>query len=153
MIVQLGAIRTRDTRDIEAAFRERAAQIRQQVAERIADVIIDASPVDTGTYIMAHAAGVGALPEIETRSSHGKPRGRSRAQFQALARHNLKRSVSARAIQASTEVWFRNRALHAAQVEYLGWNGTPAYYVYARASAEAQQFIRDAVASAGGTVR
>ena len=153
MIVQVGAIRTRDTRDIEALFKAHAVQIRQQVVERIADSIIDSSPVDTGTYIMAHAAGVGALPEIESRSSHGKPRGRSKPQFQALARNNLKRSVSARALQASTEVWFRNRALHAAQVEYLGWNGTPAYHVYARAGAEAEQFIRDAVASAGGTVR
>lgn len=149
MIVQVGAIRTRDTRDLEAQFKARAARIRQQVAERIVDVIINASPVDTGTYIMAHVAGQGASPEIESRSSHGKPRGRSKAQFAALARNNLRRSVSAAAIQASNEIWFRNRALHAASVEYLGWKGAPAYHVYAVASAAAAQIIRDVMMRGG----
>jgi hypothetical protein len=153
MIVQVGAIRTRDTRDLAAQFQERAAMIRQQIAERIVDVIIDGSPVDTGTYIMAHVAGQGASPEVESRSSHGKPRGRSKAQFAALARNNLKRSVSAAAIQASTEIWFRNRSMHAAYVEFLGWNGTPAYHVYAMAGAAAPQIIRDVALSAGASSR
>lgn len=153
MVVQVQAISQRDTTDLEARFKERAAQLRARAAERIVDAIIDGSPVDTGTYVMAHAAGVGAVPEIASRSSHGKTRGRSAAQFKALARHNLKRSVSAAAVQAGSEIWFRNRAFHAAYVEHIGWKTTPAYHVYSNAAHQAPQFILDAAREMGMTAR
>ena len=153
MVVQIRAISKKTTQQADLLFQQRAAQLRARVAEKIADAIVDGSPVDTGTYIMAHVAGQGASPEVESRSSHGKPRGRSKAQFAALARNNLKRSVSAAAIQASTEIWFRNRSMHAAYVEFLGWQGTPAYHVYAMAGAAAPQIIRDVALSAGASSR
>jgi hypothetical protein len=153
MVVQIRAISKNTTQQAGLLFKERAAQLRARVAEKIADAIVEGSPVDTGTYIMAHVAGSGESSEIGSRSSHGKPRGRDPGQFKNLARGNLKRSVSASAIQAGDEIWFRNRAEHAARVEYLGWNLTPAYHVYANARAMAPQFIRDAAREMGFTSR
>jgi hypothetical protein len=167
MIVQVQAISKKSTQQAELLFRQRAAELRARVASKIADEIVNLSPVDTGTYIMAHVAGTGPSDEAPTRSSNepGRERGQNPQQFKNLARGNLKRSVSAAAIQASNEVWFRNRALHAARVEYDGWTAplfgipssplvaVPAYHVYAKARARAPQFIRDAAREMGMTAR
>ena len=98
-------------------------------------------------------AGPGESGETAARSSRGKVRGRNPAQFRGLAIGNLRRSVSAAAISASDEVWFRNRAEHAPFVEYIGWGETPAYHVYANARAAAPQFIRDVAREMGMTAR
>lgn len=165
MIAQVQAISKKSTQQAELLFRQRAVELRARVAAKIADEIVDLSPVDTGTYIMAHVAGTGESSESAERSSHGKERGRNPAQFKNLARGNLRRSVSAAAIQASNEVWFRNRALHASRVEYDGWTAplfgiessprvaVPAYHVYAKARARAPKFIHDAAREMGMTAR
>lgn len=153
MVVQMKAISQRTTQTAEQLFRERAAELRRRAGEKIADFIVDVSPVDTGTYIMAHVAGSGAMPEIASRSSDNKPRGQNRQQFQNLARGNLKRSVSAAAVQAGSEIWFRNRALHAPEVEYIGWNSQEAYHVYAKARAYAPTAIREAAREVGMQAR
>ncbi|HEY7821721.1 MAG TPA: hypothetical protein VIG24_02750, partial [Acidimicrobiia bacterium] len=88
MVVQVQAISKTETASIAIRFQERAAELRRRVGERIADEIVDLSPVDTGTYVMAHVAGSGAMPEIASRSSDNKPRGQNRQQFQNLARGN-----------------------------------------------------------------
>lgn len=156
-VVQRQAVSGQTTADIEARFGEKAAQLRSRVAEKIADDIVDFSPVSTGTYIMAHVAGVDESGEAASRSSADKPRGRSKAQFAALARHNLRRSVSARAIMGSREIWFRNRALHAKRVEELGWEDLGSqrgpYRVYASARARADKHIRDAASELGFETR
>lgn len=145
MVAQFQAISKRTSQQTAQIFRERAAGMRLRVAEKIADAIVDFSPVDTGTYIMAHAAGTGSSDEDGSRSSHRKPRGRDKSQFANLARGNLRRSVSAAAVQASDEIWFRNRAYHAPAVESLGWtSGKQPYRVYARARAMVPTFIREA---------
>jgi hypothetical protein len=153
MVVQVQAISKRQTEDIAARFEERARQMRARVGEKIAEAIVQQSPVDTGTYIMAHAAGAGESGESESRSSHGKIRGRNPAQFKGLALGNLRRSVSAAAIGTSDEIWFRNRAIHAARVEYLGWGGTGPYRVYAMAAARFPAFVADAARELGMTTR
>lgn len=153
MIVQVRAISQKTTQQAELLFKERAAQLRERVGQKLVDAIVDGSPIDTGTYIMAHVAGAGESGESAGRSSKGKIRGRNPAQFRNLARGNLRRSVSAAAISASAEIWFRNRAEHAGHVEYLGWAGTQAYHVYANARAMAPQFIRDAALELGMTTR
>lgn len=149
MVVQVQAISQRSTEDIAARFLERATRLRAAVAEKMAASIVANSPVDTGTYIMAHAAGPGESGEVESRSSHGKVRGRNPSQFRGLALGNLRRSVSAAAIGASDEIWFRNRAVHAARVEYLGWNGTSAYHVYANTAARFPAFVVEAARETG----
>jgi len=153
MVVQMKIISQRTTQNMEQLFRERAAELKRRAGEKIADHIVDNSPVDTGTYIMAHVAGTGAMPEIASRSSDRKPRGQNAQQFKNLARGNLKRSVSAAAVQAGSEIWFRNRALHAPEVEYLGWNSRKADRVYAKARAYGKTAIREAAQEVGMQAR
>lgn len=145
MVTQFQAISQRTSQQTAQIFRDRAAAIRLRVAEKIADAIVDFSPVDTGTYIMAHVAGTGSSDEAGVRSSHGKTRGRSPAQFAGLAKGNLRRSVSAAAVQASSEIWFRNRAYHALAVEHKGWPpGREPYRVYLKAKFMVPTFVREA---------
>jgi hypothetical protein len=157
MIVQFRPITSTRSEDIAKRFREKAAALRSLVAVKIADAIVDASPVDTGTYIMAHVAGTGKSDESATRSSIGKVRGRNPDQFKNLARANLRRSVSADAILNSPEIFFRNRALHADKVEYIGWfNSGPAmggfkepYRVYSSTRGRVDTFIAEAASELG----
>jgi hypothetical protein len=157
MVVQFRPITRTGSEDIAQRFREKAAALRSLVAVKIADAIVDASPVDTGTYVMAHVAGPGSSGEAATRSSFGKARGRSPEQFKNLAKGNLRRSVSADAILNSPEIFFRNRALHAAKVEYLGWFNSGAamsgfkepYRVYSGVRGRVDTFISDAAAELG----
>lgn len=148
-MVQFQMISQNTSATMERVLAERAAALRKRVVEKMADRIIEYSPVDTGTYVLAHTV----RPEetnYDTRSSHGRARARNPAQFKALARGNLMRSVSALSLDAR-EVWFRNRAVHAPRVEYLGWPGRGAYHVYARVRAEGAQMIRDAAQELGFT--
>jgi hypothetical protein len=159
MIVQFRPITSRTSEDIAQRFREKAAALRSLVAVKIADAIVDASPVDTGTYIMAHVAGTEKSSEAPSRDSTepGKIRGRNPNQFKNLARANLRRSVSADAILNSPEIFFRNRALHADKVEYVGWfNSGPAmggfkepYRVYSSARGRVETFIAEAASELG----
>lgn len=148
MVVQVQAIHQSTSQDIAARFRQRAAEVRERAALKMADHIVDQSPIDTATYILAHVAGAGASPEIADRSSHGKARGVPDAQFRNLARGNLRRSVSSAAVSAASEIWFRNRAVHAPIVEYVH-----GYAVYAQTRAMADVFIREAAREAGMEVR
>lgn len=153
MVTQVQAITRTDSADIAERFRQRAAQLRERVLLRMADAIVDNSPVDTGTYVLAHRAGAGPDSSEAERSSHGKPRPVSESQFKNLARGNLHRSVSSAAVAAATEVFFRNSAVHAPRVEYVGWNGRPPYAVYARVRNAADTFIRDAATEMGMRAR
>jgi len=161
-MVQFRAIdRRRNPAEMMKTFEMNADRFKKRVYEKIAVEIVDNSPVDTGTYIMAHSVAGGRDEGfVGDRSSIGKPRKRNPAQFKALARGNLLRSVAALPAGA-TDVHFRNRAEHAPKVEYLGWfNSGPAtsgfkepYHVYSRARAKASQFIREAAAEFGFEVR
>lgn len=163
VVSQLEAISKRDSEDIAAKFLARAAEMRRRVGEAIADEIVDLSPVDTGTYVMAHVAGAGDTADTGERTSHGKQRNRNASQFKNLARGNLKRSVLAEAIEASGEIWFRNRAAHAARVEFVGWpaplfgnpnsSGPGPYHVYAKTSAKVPTIIRRVAAEMGMQAR
>lgn len=153
MVTQVQAIHRRDSVDIAARFRERAAELRERVLVRMADAIVDQSPVLTGTYILAHRAGAGPDSSEGTRSSHGKPFPVRESQFKNLARGNLHRSVSSAAVSNATEVYFGNSAVHAARVEYTGWNGRGPYAVYAQVRNAAPAFIRDAATELGMQVQ
>lgn len=150
MVTQVQAISRRDSADISARFQRDAAELRERVLMRMADEIVNNSPVDTGTYIMAHRAGgeAGGIAEPAARSSHGKQRNRPDAQFRNLARGNLYRSVSSAAVSAATEVFFRNVSAHADIVEYLHDHA-----VYARVRNAAPVFIRQVAAEMGMETR
>jgi hypothetical protein len=152
VVVQIQVISRQTSSDLARTFMERAAELRSKVAERIAADIVDFSPVDTGTYIMAHVASAGPSSETPSRSSAGKPTGRDPQQFKNLALGNLRRSVSKEAIMNSSEIFFSNRAEHAERVEWLGWadkGGRDAYLVYSRAEARVAQHIADVAAEMG----
>lgn len=150
MVAQVQAIYQKDSTDIAARFRERAAALRQRVLLDMADAIVDSSPVDTGTYILAHRARTGPVDtgDLATRSSHGKQRGVPDAQFRNLARGNLYRSVSAEAIEASGTVFFHNVAEHADIVEWVH-----GYAVYATVRNMAPVFINRAAQQMGMQTR
>jgi hypothetical protein len=154
MVVSVQIISKRDSTDIAERFRQRAAEVRSRAAERIAEDIVAASPVDTGTYVMAHSAQTSDAGG-DVRTSDNKTRGRDEQQFKNLALGNLKRSVSKDAILNSPEIFFRNLAEHANHVEYVGWpqHGKPAYYVYIQARNRASQHIRDAAREFGMEAR
>jgi hypothetical protein len=153
MIVQVKAVSRRTTQQAQLLFQQRAAELKQRIGEKIAERIVADSPVDTGTYIMAHVAGTAESSESATRSSAGKLRGRNPAQFKNLALGNLKRSVASAAVMAGNEIWFRNRAEHAAAVEYLGWKRQGAYHVYANARAYGPTAVREAAREMGMETR
>lgn len=146
MVTQVQAIYKKDSADISARFREKAAALRERVLLRMADEIVNNSPIDTGTYIMAHRATptAGGMTDVAARSSHGKPRGVPDAQFRNLARGNLYRSVSSAAIAASGDVFFRNVAEHADIVEWVHGHG-----VYARVRNAVPVFVRQAAQEMG----
>jgi hypothetical protein len=164
MVVSIQMISKRESTDIAERFRERAAQVRSRAAEMMAEDIVNGvpndsrdppgSPVDTGNYVMSHIAvtGSGASGGATTFSER-KRTGRNIAQMKALALANLKRSVSKDAILNSPEIYFTNRAEYADRVEYMGWKSVQAYHVYRKASAMAQQRIRDAAAEFGMETR
>jgi hypothetical protein len=155
MVISVQAISSVQSRGISERFRDRAAQLRNRAAEMIAEDIVKASPVDTGTYIMSHIATTGEAPSGAATTSRNKIRGRDATQFQNLALGNLKRSVSKDAILNSATIDFFNRAEHAAQVEDGGWPefGKPPHRVYAQAKAMAPQRILDAAKELGFDVR
>jgi hypothetical protein len=161
-MVQFRAIdRRRSPTEVTRSFETKAAAFKQRVYEKIASEVVDLSPVDTGTYIMAHSAAAGRdAAFVGDRTSHGKPRGRSKSQFANLARGNLLRSVAA-IPPTATDVYFRNSAEHANKVETLGWFNSGSalsgykepYHVYARARAKVGTFIAEAAAELGFEVR
>ena len=162
-ITQVKMLQGRNPEQMAARTREKFAALRSRVAEKMADNIVDNSPVDTGTYIMAHSAATAESGGQADRSSQNKIRGRSPGQFRELARANLKRSVSARAIQASGTIYFRNTSLHAGRVEFLGWppplfgnprsSGPGPYRVYADTRGKFGVFVSQAAAELGFETR
>lgn len=162
-ITQIRAVSGKTLQQMELLFQQKARALRKAVGERIADDIVNTSPVDTGTYIMAHKAGSGESDGTADRSSQGKTRGRNAAQFRELARANLKRGVSAAAMQSANEIWFQNSSLHANRVETLGWpaplfgnpniSGPGPYHVYRKARGNVPAHIRAAARELGFETR
>lgn len=162
-VTQIRAVTGKTLQQMELLFQQKARALRVAVGERIADDIVDRSPVDTGTYIMAHKAGARGSSADAERSSDGKARGRSAAQFKELARANLKRSVSSAAMQSANEIWFQNSSLHANRVETLGWpaplfgnpnsSGPGPYHVYRTARGRVPEHIRVAARELGFETR
>lgn len=148
--VQYRAIdRRRAPRDILRDFDERADALKTRVLEKMADVIIAGSPVDTGVYIMSHSIGDGGRARgLATTSSAGRPRGQPHAQFAAPARAQLAADIAALP-KGARNVMLRNTAAHAPFVEYVGWGGRGAYHVYANTRARAAEFIAAAAAELG----
>lgn len=120
--------------------------------KKMAEHIVNASPVWSGEYVMDHA--------IEGRSAGGQFTGnlqgwavkerRPAEPYKEQALSNLNTAIDALST-GFTNVAFSNRTPHAMVVEYGNsrFNVTPAregHFVYSTARAEAERFLAEAVA-------
>jgi len=144
MPVQFRAIdRRRNPREILASFERRTDEFKRRVLSKAAESIVAFSPVDTGTYIMEHDITSGGRQRgLASVSSHGRPRGQEKSDFDGAALSKLLAAVEALPTGFS-DVMLANYAAHAPQVEYLGWGSTGPYYVYTETRARMAQFIVD----------
>lgn len=150
MPVQFRAIdRRRNPRDLFKQFEESADRMKRAVLSKAANAIVAFSPVDTGTYIMAHSIQAGGRQRrVAGVSSADKERGQSKEQFVGPALAQLEADID-NLPAGFTDVMLINAANHAPLVEYLGWENTEAYYVYTETRARMPQFIEEAARETG----
>ena len=109
-----------------------------------ADIVIENSPVDTGTYMDAHQ--IGTSESITT--SHGKPHNQPYSNFADEARNRLYSQINGLNVDGSD--WFiTNNSAHNMRVEYTGWNSKPAYSPYTIARGYAPIALEEAKARVG----
>ncbi len=119
-------------------------KIREEIDEIVIDAtrhlakeglkaVVDNSPVRTGAYVGSHRVsidGAGVKKPIKPKPKGTAPLANSAlAKGSALSTERLKLS----GVRLFSTVTILNQAEHAAIVEYIGWDQTPAYGVYMRA--------------------
>ena len=135
--------RTRVAKKIKE-LQEKLEQFPKEFMRITADIIIENSPVDTGTYMDAHQ--IGTSESITT--SHGKPHNQPYSNFADEARNRLYSQISGLSIDGSD--WFiTNNSAHNIRGEYTGWNSKPAYSPYTIARGYAPIALEEAKARTG----
>lgn len=124
---------------IEQAKDEVEEEVKEEIIN-IAEVLVLASPVDTGAYVTSHSYVPKGSGGGRRRSSRNKPRRQNQQAKRAEAMRQLRKDINAVNTLESGGGVFRNRSPHAPRVEYTGWPGkeksTPAYKPYTRTSAK-----------------
>lgn len=115
-------------------------EMKKDVYRGVADVVISASPVDSGTYMDSHNIQIGRTSASTTNSSKGKPRNRPREPHENAARDRLYAQIDA-LDGTETDVYIGNSAHHGMVVEY-GGPKTPAYAPYTKARAYTGRIIQ-----------
>ena len=135
--------RTRVSKKIKE-LQEKLEQFPKEFMQITADIIIENSPVDTGTYMDAHQ--IGTMESITT--SHGKPHNQPYSNFADAARDRLYSQINGLSVDGSD--WFiTNNSAHNIKVEYTGWNSRPAYSPYTIARGYAPIALEEAKARVG----
>lgn len=135
--------RTRVSKKIKQ-LEEKLQELPKEFLRITADVIIENSPVDTGTYMDAHQ--IGTSESIST--SYGKPRNQPYSSFAESARDRLYSQIERLNVDGSN--WFiTNNSVHAIRVEYTGWDNIPAYSPYTIARGYAPVALEEAKARTG----
>ena len=135
--------RTRVSKRIKE-LQEKLEQFPKEFMRITADIVIENSPVDTGTYMDAHQ--IGTSESITT--SHGKPHNQSYSNFAEAARDRLYSQIDGLNVDGSN--WYiGNNSAHAVRVEYTGWNNVPAYSPYTIARGYAPVALEEAKARTG----
>ena len=125
-------------------LQERLGQFPKEFMRITADIIIENSPVDTGTYMDAHQ--IGTSESITT--SHGKPHNQPYSNFADAARDRLYSQINGLSVDGSN--WFiTNNSAHNIRVEYTGWDKVPAYSPYTIARGYAPIALEEAKAKVG----
>lgn len=104
--------RTRVARQLRE-MQEKLSVVPDLVAKRTVDIVIDRSPVDTGTYMESHAVGTTSA----TSSSAGKPTGQPRGPREEVARTKLHAQIDSSDF-SSGNFYINNGSEHASLVEY-----------------------------------
>ena len=84
---------------------------------KIADSLVDASPVDTGAYVTSHSFQPTGGRGGRSRSSANKPRQQDPSAKKEEARGQLYSDIEGVEVSSSRAGIFRNRSPHAAKVE------------------------------------
>ena len=135
--------RTRVSKKIKE-LQEKLEEFPKEFMRITADIVIENSPVDTGTYMDAHQ--IGTSESITT--SHGKPRNQPYGNFASEARDRLYSQINGLNVDGSD--WFiTNNSAHNMRVEYTGWDSTPAYSPYTIARGYAPIALEEAKARVG----
>ena len=141
--------RTRVSKKIKE-LQEKLEEFPKEFMRITADVIIDKSPVDTGTYMDGHQIG----QTVEVTYSKGLPRNQSKPAYEDSARERLYAQIES--LQVGGSNWYiSNNSEHAVKVEYTGWfdadgNKTvPAYSPYTTARGYAPIALEEAKAKVG----
>ena len=120
-------------------FNENVEGLTKEVLRGMVDVIVENTPVDTGTYADGHRLTTGSAGAgYGTSSSHGKPRNQPVSTYREAARSRLNGQIETLGASAR-EVSITNDAVHAAIVEYVH-----GYAPYTKARRETNNIIAEA---------
>lgn len=125
-------VKQRPPGEIEAQFLDMVERLNTATMEGIANAVVDASPVDTGTYVTSHAVyegdDVGSIPAFY--SSLGRAGGQDENQMKTMAKAKMTTFIQQLDFRQSSFM-FGNESEHRGDVEKT-WG----YEVF-RAGAEA----------------
>lgn len=129
-------------------FNENVEGLTKEVLRGMVDVIVENTPVDTGTYADSHhITQEGRQGGYGTASSHGKPRNQSETAYRESARSRLYGQIEG--VTANTrETSITNDSVHASIVEYVEQGGVnkprKLWAPYTKARAETNNIIAQA---------
>lgn len=104
-------------------FNDNVDAVTREVLRGMAEIIVENTPVDTGTYADNHeVTTAGRVGGPGTESSDGKPRGQSIGGFREKARNRLMAQIAALP-KGMQDASIRNAAEHAPIVEYTEIGG------------------------------
>ena len=113
-------VKQRPEGEIEAQFLNMVEQLTTVTMEGIKEAIVDASPVDTGTYVTSHVvyegSDVGSIPAFF--SSIGRPGGQDESQMRTMAKAKMTTFIQQLDFRQSSFV-FGNESEHRGDVEHL----------------------------------
>jgi hypothetical protein len=120
--------------------------VRDEFLRRVAEDLVNSSPVLTGTYVRNHSITT-STGSGGKQSSHGKPRDNGSARSDA--QNKLNEQIAALPKETTT-VYIANRSPHANRVEYGGWSGKGPYAVYSGVKSRAKYHLQNAVSIVKG---
>ena len=125
--------------------------VRNEFLKGMARAVVTPSPVDTGTYVMAHNIGeTSAAGQFTGNIRYINPPGQSKAGMQSQALDKLYAQIDALPVN-QTRVNLSNNSAHADIVEKGGWRWkTNPYEIYAGARNNAPNILQAAVTKVRG---
>jgi hypothetical protein len=100
-----------------AKLEQMAEDYVKQELKKVADSLVEKSPVDTGAYVTSHSFQPTGGRGGRSRSSSNKPRQQNPAEKKQEAKAQLYSDINSAEITSSRAGIFRNRAPHATAVE------------------------------------